>query len=165
MRPAHPRTIMCASASSRLDSPRPVREELDLRGLICSILHQWRESSACNQRDLTFVDEHPYAIVNVDRSAISLALRMFLECIGGSASRSVVVVRLYSTEEELCVELSDGACQSRPGSGLPHGTSDGKIAADLELAQRVLAANAASFRAQRDAAGAVFTIAFQRDSL
>lgn len=155
---------MCALPS--FPTPRD-REDLDLRGLICSLIHEYREGAAASRRDLNIVDEHPYAIINVDRAAVALALRTSLEAVANSALGSVVVVRLYSTDEELCIEFSDRGFHPRAADAPPSlSVTPSAIGIDGDpiFVRELLSANGAAMRLQRDSNGTILTIAFEHSA-
>ena len=162
-----PREAMSVRSSETESEPQ-LNEQLDLRGLVCTILHEYRERTARNGLGVTFVDEHPYAIVRADREAATAALRAIIERVAHATPR-VVIVRLYSTDEELCIELSDDAIEPRGSTraasdSTPIDISNGlkSLSADFEVVRRRLERSGASFRARQADVAAVFTIAFER---
>jgi len=148
-----------------------IREDLDLRGLVCSIIHEYRETAASANRGVTFVDDHPYAIVHADRHGASLALRTILEVIARATPEPVIVVRLYATDEELCIDLSDSAVGPRESRGEFRTFARDSAPVELnlpgdgfEFARHRLEQSGAMLRAHRADAARIFTIAFERAS-
>src|SRR5579863_6476959 len=144
---------MNALTSFPIDLTPRAHEDLDLRGLICSLIHEYREGAAGGRPNLNIVDEHPYAIINVDRAGVGIALRTALETVAESVFGSLVVVRLYSTDEELCIEFSD--CGFRPRAAnapLDPGKTPSAIGIERNLGfvRDLLSANGAAMRLQRD---------------
>lgn len=122
-------------------------------------------------RGVTFVDEHPYAIVHADRRAASAALRTTLEGIAHATPEPVIVVRLYATDDELCIDVSDSAIGLR-SSHRDHRAAEqasahlklNLAAEEFEFARRRLKQSGAMLLAHRADAAHVFTIAFERAS-
>lgn len=79
-------------------------DDIDLRGLVCSAIHEYRVSEM--RAELTFVDEHPYAIIKGDRAAVIAMVRTFFDFAIQESCGQRLTVRLYSIGEELYVEVT-----------------------------------------------------------
>ncbi len=161
--------MSAASEDPNIDLEPRVPENLDLRGLVCSIIHEYRETALTANHSVTFVDEHPYAIVFGNRLSASVALRLILECIARATPEPVIVVRIYATDEELCVDLSDSAIGPRAAHENDRNAGHGDALLEpaltpdeFEFARHRLEQSGAMLRVHRADAARVFTIAFER---
>jgi hypothetical protein len=82
-------------------------DEIDLRGLVCSAIHEYRVSET--PAELMFVDEHPYAIIQGDRASAVAIVRAFFDFAIQESPARRLTVRLYSIGEELYVEVTGEA--------------------------------------------------------
>jgi hypothetical protein len=145
----------------------PQYEDLDVRGLVCSILHEYREGANEHRREFEFVDEHPYAIVCADRTTTADALRSSLNGTIRSRGDGIVIVRLYSTDEELCIDVYGEAIKPRGTATALRDASapaaeDSASGNEIEAMRRRFTKSGVSFRARHVGTVAVFTIAFDR---
>ena len=79
-------------------------DEIDLRELVCSAIHEYRVHGA--PLELFFVDEHPYAIIRGERARAIAIVHAFFDFALQESSARRLTVRLYSMGEELYVEVA-----------------------------------------------------------